>query len=138
MDKGTRIYAGLLLAVVIALVLSARYQPADVRALNGLLKDDPELSAYPYPFRVLRLEAGTAVMSTPRSATMPVQRMIGAVESVAAGLPDNDPVYLRAQQRLADTQARARELVLADPAVMRVRWELDEAWLARRGIQLLQ
>jgi hypothetical protein len=134
MDRGTRIYAVLLLAIVLALVMMSLYQPANVRALNHVLETDAEVSAYPYPFRVLRVEQGTAVMGTPRSAAMPVARMIAAVAPEAAGLPDTDPVYLRAQQRLADTQARARSLVLADPAIERVRWELDENWLSAHGI----
>ena len=134
MDRGTRIYAVLLLAIVLVLVMVSVYQPAEVRALNQLLENDAEVSAYPYPFRVLRVEQGMAVMGTPRSASMPVARMIAAVAPEAAGLLETDPVYLRAQQRLADTQARARSLVLGDAAIERVRWELDEAWLRGHGV----
>jgi hypothetical protein len=137
MDRGTRIYAGLLLAIVLVLLMLAFYQPADVRALNRVLENDTEVSAYPYPFRVLRVEQATAVMGTPRSAVMPVARMIAAVAPGAAGLSVTDPVYLRAQQRLADTQTRARSLVLADAAIERVRWELDETWLTGHGITSL-
>lgn len=137
MDRGTRIYAGILAALVLAVVAVAVYQPPEVRRLNRLLADDAMLSAYPYPFRVLRLEGNTAVMGTPRSPAMPVERMIGAVAPGMEQRPVTDPGYLRAQQRLADTQAHARALVLADPDVERVRWELDETWLTRHGIPLL-
>lgn len=134
MDRGTRRYAAILAAVVLVVVALAFYQPADVRRLNRMLAADDSLRDYPYPFRVLRLEQGTAVMGTPRSPAMPVERMIGAVAPGMEKRAVTDPGYLAAQQRLADTQAHARALVLADPAVERVRWELDQTWLVAHGV----
>jgi len=79
MNRGTRIYAAVLATLVLALAIAALYQPADVRRLNSLLADDPALADYAYHFRVLSIKGRTAGMSSPRSAAVPVQRMIGAI-----------------------------------------------------------
>jgi len=136
MDRGTRIYAAALAGLVLALTLAALYQPTEVRRLNRLLADEPALADYAYPFQVLSVKGRTAEMSSPRSAEMPVQRMIGAIRPELKNAPVDDPAYLRAQQELADHQARAKALVLSDPDIDSVRWVLDESWLARRGIQV--
>jgi hypothetical protein len=136
LDRGTKIYAAVLSALVLALVFAAEYQPSKVRELNRQLAADAQLASYPYPFRVLRIEGKTAVMASPRSADMPVQRMIGALDPSLARRAGDDPDFLRAQQQLADRQAQARALVLADAAIESVRWELDTDWLRRHGIQV--
>lgn len=136
LDRGTRIYAAVLAAIALAFTVAVLYEPPKLRDLNRLLAADPQLAAYPYPFRVLRVEEATAVMGSPRSAEVPVRRVLGAIEPAVAGLADDDPAYQAAQQRLADTQNHARERVLADPEIKAVRWELDADWLRAQGIQL--
>lgn len=136
LDRGTKIYAAVLGVLALAVVFAVLYEPPKVRELNRVLGEDPELSAYAYPFRVLRVEGATAVMGSPRSAAVPVQRMIGAIEPGLAGRGGDDPDFQRAQQRLADLQAHARARVLADPDITAVRWELDADWLRARGIQV--
>jgi hypothetical protein len=135
MDRGTRVYAAVLAALVLALVFAALYQPAKVSRLNALLADEPALADYTYPFRVLSVEGRIAAMSSPRSPVMPVQQMIGAIHPELKNTPVDEAAYLRAQQQLADHQARAKALVLSDPDIDAVRWVLDETWLARRGIR---
>lgn len=136
LDRGTKIYAAVLGALVLVAVFAVLYESPKVSALNRMLAEDPELSGYAYPFRVLRIEGATAVMGTPRSAAVPVQRMIGAIEPGLAGRGGDDPDFQRAQQRLADLQAHARARVLADPDITAVRWELDADWLRARGIDV--
>ncbi len=136
MDRGTRIYAYLLLALALVLAFAIFYQPEQVRTLNRKLADDPELSRYPYPFRVLRVRGTTAEMSSPRSASMPVERVIGAIYPGLENMPVTDPAYQHAQQDLAEHQGRAKRLVLSEPGINAVQWQLDESWLARQGVQL--
>jgi len=138
MDRGTRIYAYILSALVTVVLVTVMYQPAKVRELNDMLADDGQLAAYPYPFRVVSIKGGTAEMRSPRSASMPVQRMIGAIHPELKDRSVDDPAYLRAQLALAEHQALAKRLVLADPDIDSVHWTLDEAWLDQRGIQALR
>ena len=42
-----------------------------VDEINAVLASDVELEGYPYTFRVLRIEDGVAVVSSPRSAEVP-------------------------------------------------------------------
>ncbi len=135
MDRGTRLYSIFLIAIVVMLVFVALYKPARVRALNEILENDASLAAYPYQFRVLSVKNGIAVMSTPRSTSMPVQRMIGAIYPQLRQIPVTDPAYLQAQKELAEHQALARSLITADPAINDVRWSLDHTWLVQHGIQ---
>ncbi|HHH40364.1 MAG TPA: glutamate-ammonia-ligase adenylyltransferase [Sedimenticola sp.] len=135
LDRGTRIYAAFLLALILGLVLLALYEPPRVAELNDLLESDPQVSASPYPFRVLRVEGATAVMSTPRSPAVPVERVLGLLFPEVAGQPGDAPAFQAAQQRLARIQTRARDLVLEAPDIDHVRWELDRDWLMRHGIQ---
>lgn len=134
LDRGTRIYAAVLAAVVLAFTAAVLYEPPRLRDLNRALAADAQVAAYPYPFRVRRIEGGTAVMGSPRSAELPVRRVLGVLEPAVAGLADDDPAYLAAQQRLAETQNHARERVLADPGITAVRWELDADWLRAQGV----
>jgi hypothetical protein len=135
LDRGTKIYAGVLAIVVLAGLFAVLYQPTKVRELNRLLATDAQLAAYPYAFRVLCIEGDTAVMGSPRSAEVPVQQMIGAIDPSLAHSSGDDPKFLRAQQQLADYQSRARALALADAEIESVRWELDVDWLRAQGIQ---
>lgn len=58
----------LLVMLVAALfVLWLVMRGTGVISLNNSLRDDPRLAEYVYPFRVLRIEGDTAVMTTLRS-----------------------------------------------------------------------
>ena len=135
LDRGTRIYALFLLALILGLLFLALYQPPKVRELNRLLSSDPALSSFPYPFRVLHVEGSTAVMGTPRSPGMPVQQVLPLLFPETAGRSTDSPAFQEAQKRLAKMQARARRLVAQDPEIDKVRWELDRDWLAQHGLQ---
>jgi hypothetical protein len=109
-----------------------------VAALNQAVqeKGSPALRGYPYAFRVLRLEGSAAVMATPRSSAMPVYRMIGALYPSLAGKAPDSPDVIAAEKELANVQSEARRIVLEQPGVTEVKWELDENWLIGHGISL--
>lgn len=109
-----------------------------VEALNRAIRETgtPALRAYPYAFRVLRAEGGLAVMATPRSPEVPVYRMIGAIYPTLAGRAPNDPDFVAAEKELAKIQSEARQIVLEQPGVSGVKWELDQNWLIAHGIPL--
>lgn len=137
LDRGTRIYIGVLAAVALTLVL-AWLLSLDPRVwtINGRLREEPAIAAYPFPFRVLEIRDGIAVVASPRSPEVSVMRFLGLIEP---GLGDADPDAPRAvaaQERLAEVQARVRALVEAEPDIRGVRWRLDTDWFASRGVRL--
>lgn len=136
MSRGIQIYAAGLILLATVLLFKSLYVPEEVRALNLLLKQDEVISNYPYPFRVLSVEGETAVMSSPRSVDVPVPLMIHAIQPELEGISVNEPAYQKAQQALADHQARAATLVVAADGIRRVRWQLDTSWLKQHGIRV--
>ncbi|WP_303903506.1 hypothetical protein [Thiohalomonas denitrificans] len=135
MDRATRIYAWFLLAVGIAWLIWALYEDPQVSAINDVLSQDTELATYPYPFRVLRVEGNTAVVSTPRSPQVPVARIIGILYPAVAGQSVQSPAFQQAQMDLAKHQQRAKAVITIQPGIDAVRWELDRRWLAGHGIE---
>jgi len=131
-----RMLSALLLLMLLAGLwfLFARQASPEVRQLNARLAADPMLAAYPYPFRVLRLQDTSAVMSSPRSAQMSVHRMISAIDPGLENIAVDDSRFRVAQQRLAEHQAHAAELVLQSDRVDDIEWELDTRWLSEHGI----
>ncbi len=136
MDSFTRNYSILLGAIVFGLLawwLSSIWQPR-VWEINEGLESDPELSAYVYQFRVVDLDNGVAILSTPRSFDVPAMRFLEIVRPDLAGKAQDDPAMIAAQQDLIDHQKRAQGLVMAQPDVRRVDWRLDVKWLADHGV----
>ena len=130
------------IALIVVLALGAywfglRTDPR-VAALNQAIqeKSSPALRDYLYPFRVLRLEGTVAVMATPRSPAVPVYRMIGALYPSLAGKAPDNPDFVAAEKELAKVQSEAKKIVLEQPGVTEVKWELDENWLISHGISL--
>ncbi len=136
MDRGTRNYAIFLALLVSGLLFVALYEDPKVSSLNDLLEQDPQVASFPYSFRVLRVANGVATMSTPRSSRVPVARVLGILFPSVAGKSEASAAYQKAQKRLATVQTRARDMVLQDPEIHRVSWELDRDWLARHGVQI--
>ncbi|NEX23246.1 hypothetical protein G3480_23605 [Thiorhodococcus mannitoliphagus] len=136
MDRFTRNYSILLgLAVVIGLFfwIQSAWQPK-VWELDEVLTSDPTLVDYPYQFRVRSLDNGTAIISTPRSFDIPAIRFLEIINPKLAGKAQDDPEMIAAQQDLIDHQKRAMGLILAQPGVDTVDWQLDTQWLADHGI----
>ncbi|WP_221794877.1 hypothetical protein [Oceanobacter mangrovi] len=134
MSRGMQFYSVFVAMLVILVLFKWLYQPGDVRSLNDLLAQDSYLSEYPYHFHVIRVENGTAVMSSPRSAAVSVPEMISAINPELANVSISDPRYQQAQQQLADHQSYARALVLGAEHVSAVQWQLDVGWLKANGI----
>lgn len=126
--------------VVLALVLAAlvywMQRDRQVDALNEAIarNGSAALRAYPYQFRVLRLENGVATMTTPRSPQVPVYRMIRAIDPNLKPRDTRDPDFVAAEKALAAVQEEARRIVLSQPEVKSVKWELDRNWLIDHGI----
>lgn len=109
-----------------------------VKALNQAIqaKSSPALKDYPYPFKVLRMEGSIAVMGTPRSPAIPVYRMISAIDPALSGKTPDNPDFIAAEKDLAKVQSEARRIVLAQPGISDVKWELDRNWLISHQIPL--
>jgi hypothetical protein len=138
MDKFTRNYSIILGVVVVALLawwINSIWQP-EAWKINDMLDEDAELADYPYQFRVKRFENGVATISTPRNFQVPAIRFLEVIRPELAGLAQDDPKMIEAQQGLIDHQKRTQGLVLAHPGVERVDWELDVQWLADHGVQV--
>jgi len=136
LDRGTKIYAAVLGAIVLGLVFLALYEPPIVANLNDRLEADEQVGSFPYAFRVLRIDNGTAVMSTPRSSAVPVAQVLDKIFPGLGNADPASPLFQELQEQLATVQKRAKAIVLEDPDIKRVQWELDRDWLSTYGITL--
>lgn len=137
LDRGTKIYAGVLGAILLAGFL-AWLLSLDSRLgeIEEMFKNDPELAAYPYQFQAQAIEGRTAVMSTPRSTSLPAVRFLGMIKPALANKSEQDPAVIAAQKELGRLQSKVRKLVTSREDIDRVRWQLDKDWYASRGIML--
>ena len=137
MDRYTRNYL-ILLSLIAAGILAWWLSSLDFRAseINDILADDPQIAAYPYPFRVISVSNGSATLSSPRSFEVPVIRFLGIIQPRLAGKAQTDPEVMAAQAELVRVQKQAAKLAKAQPDVDRVRWQLDRDWYLERGISL--
>jgi hypothetical protein len=128
----------IVIALLVALDWAIRRPDGQTRQLNDVLveKASPQLKAYPYQFRVLRVEGDTAVMSTPRNFDSPAFRMLGKLYPDINVKDHNNPAFIEVERLLGRMQDEAKDLVLAQPGIASVRWELDRDWLRRQGIEV--
>lgn len=136
MSRGMKIYAFFIAALALTVMVNIFYEPSEVRALNAVLKQDEKLNSYPYRFRVLAVKNGVAVMTSPRSADVPVPVIIKVIDPSLQNVSVSEERFFEAQQTLADLQAYAREQVMAQEGISRVIWKLDEEWLLSHGVKL--
>ena len=129
-----------LVAVALLVVLdwAIRRPDGQTRQLNAVLaeKAGPELKAYPYQFQVLRVEGNAAVMSTPRNFDAPAFLMLGKLYPDINVKDNNNPKFIEVERLLGRVQDEAKDIVLAQPGIAAVRWELDRNWLRRQGIEV--
>ena len=114
------------------------WQGMTVINLNNGIQEHSELADYPYPFRVLRVEGSTTVMSTIRSPHIATTQALRELFPSLRGVSENSREFQRAEREFARLQARASEVVLASPSVERVRWELDDNWYYLNDMKLRQ
>ncbi|NJD25431.1 MAG: hypothetical protein FIB06_08485 [Betaproteobacteria bacterium] len=126
----------IVLSFLIALDWAIRRPDAQTRQLNAVLVDkaSPQLKAYPYQFRVLRVEGNTVVMSTPRNFDVPAFRMLAVLYPDINVKDNNNPKFIEVERLLGHVQDEAKDIVLGEPGIASVRWELDRDWLRRHGI----
>ena len=136
MDKFSRNYSIALALVVAALLVVFTYDNPELAELNTLLGADSELAAYPYSFRVLRIDDQVATMTTPRSPEFPAYRALGLLFPDLANLPQEDPRLMQGQIEMAGLQEHAKDIVLRTEHVSQVEWEIDRQWLSGHGVQL--
>jgi len=131
-------WAILLLLFLVGLDWYIRAPDARSRALTGVIATQAgaELKAYPYQFRVMKMEGETAVMSTPRNRDVPALRALGVLYPQIDTKNPNDPAFIAAEQLLGRVQSEARVIVLAQPGIKAVRWELDRDWLTAHHIDV--
>lgn len=137
LDRGTKIYAAILASICLSILL-AWLVTLDFRVgeIDSMLKQDSQISSYPYPFRALEIQGNTAVMSSPRSREMPAVRFISLIRPDLKNLNEQHPKLIEAQQELAAVQSKVRKLVLSREDIDRVNWRIDKEWFAGRGIWL--
>jgi len=137
MDRFTRIYLAVLVLVAIAgFGWWISGWDSRVSQINAIIAEEPELATYPYTFRVLSLENGTAEISSPRSAEVPVIQFLRIVYPEFANSSVMDDSVMAAQDRLARMQSRAAKLVSDMDDVESIRWTIDRQWYAANGIYL--
>ena len=96
------------------------------------------LKNYPYRFRVMKVNGETAVVSSPRSVEVPALKVLGVLYPEINTKDPNDPAFIAAEQLLGQVQAEARSIVLAQPGIKNVHWELDRDWLVAHHVEVPQ
>jgi hypothetical protein len=138
MTMKKRYWAILVVLFLIGLDWSIRAPDSRSRGLTATIEAQASapLKDYPYAFRVMKVEGETAVMSTPRNVEVPAFKALGVLYPQIDTRNPNDPAFIAAEQLLGRVQAEARAIVLAQPGIKAVRWELDRDWLAAHGIEV--
>lgn len=121
----------IVLALLVVLDAAIRRPDARSRELNRAIAAEAsqQLRDYPYPFRVLRVSGSTAVMGTPRNYEMPAFKVLGALYPKVNVKDANNPAFIALEKTLGEVQGEARAIVLRQPGIKSVLWELDRDWL---------
>jgi hypothetical protein len=108
------------------------------RQLNDVLEAQAsaKLKSYPYHFHVMKVSGETAFMSTPRNVQVPAFKALAVLYPQVNTRDPNDPAFIVAEQLLGDVQSEARTIVLTQPGIKDVRWELDRDWLSAHYIEI--
>lgn len=96
----------------------------------------PKLKNYPYKFRVMKVDGTTALVSTPRNFDVPAFKALAVLYPDINTKNPNDPAFISAEQLLGEVQSEARAIVLAQPGIKDVSWELDRDWLRKHFIEV--
>lgn len=96
----------------------------------------PKLKSYPYKFWVIKVNGATALVSTPRNFDVPAFKALAVLYPEIDTKNPNDPAFIAAEQLLGEVQSEARAIVLAQPGIKDVSWELDRDWLKKHFIEV--
>lgn len=131
-------WALLVIALLVLLDWAIRRPDPQSRDLNAIIKAQasPQLKAYPYQFHVLRVEGETAVMATPRNFQSPAFRFLAVLYPEINVKDHNNPSFIAVEKLLGQVQDEAKNIVLAQPGIKQVKWELDREWLTRHHIEV--
>ena len=131
----------LILLFLIGLDWYIRTPDSRSRELTGAIQTQAseKLKNYPYKFRVMKVmgtNGETAVISTPRNVEVPAFKALGVLYPGIDTKNPNDPAFIAVEQLLGEVQSEARSIVLSQPGIKEVRWELDRDWLAAHYIEV--
>lgn len=137
LDRGTKIYAavlgGILLLVLLGWLLMLDFRLGEI---DALIQQDQQAAAYPYSFRALDIIGTTAIISSPRSNTMPAFSFLGIINPSLSNKSAQDPQVIAAQKELAAIQSKVKKRVLGRDDIDKVRWRIDKEWFSQKGIWL--
>lgn len=136
-----RYWAILILLFLVGLDWVIRAPDSRSRQLTAALEAQAseKLKSYPYKFWVMKVgepDGSTAFISTPRSFQVPALNMLGILYPKINTKNPNDPAFIAVEKLLGEVQTEARAIVLAQPGIKEVRWELDRDWLVAHGIEV--
>lgn len=133
-----RYWAIIVLLFLVWLDWYIRAPDAQARRLTEVIatQGSAKLKSYPYKFWVMKVDGKTAVLSTPRNFDVPAFKALGALYPDINTKDANDPKFIAAEHLLGEVQSEARAIVLAQPGIGDVRWELDRAWLKSKFIDV--
>lgn len=95
-----------------------------------------KLKSYPYQFWVVKVVGDTAYLSTPRNYDVPAFKALAVLYPDIDTKDANNPAFIAAEQKLGEVQSEARAILLAQPGVKDVQWELDRDWVNAHHIEL--
>lgn len=127
-----------LLAFLVGLDWYIRAPDSASRHLTSAIESQgsTKLKAYPYKFWVIKVKDGTAYVSTPRSFDVPAFKALAVLYPEVNTKNPNDPAFIATEKLLGEVQSEAAAIVLAQPGIKEVRWELDRDWLRAHFIEV--
>lgn len=133
-----RYWAPLALVAIIVLDWFIHAPQWGARSVTGAINEaaSPALKNYPYKFWVMRIEGETAVVSTPRNVDVPAAKMLAVLYPNINTKDANDPAFIAVEQELGKVQSEVRGIVLRQPGIKDMRWELDRDWLVSHYIDV--
>ena len=127
-----------LLAFLVGLDWYIRAPDSAARKLSSAIEaqGSAKLKAYPYKFWVIKVKDGTAYVSTPRSFDVPAFKALAVLYPDVNTKNPNDPAFIATEKLLGEVQSEASAIVMAQPGIKEVRWELDRDWLRAHFIEV--
>lgn len=134
----TRYWVILVVIFLVGLDWYIRAPDSRARELTSAIEQQasPELKNYPYKFWVIKVTGDTAYVSTPRNFDVPAIKMLAVLYPDLNTKNTNDPAFIAASQLLGRVQDEAQRIVLEQPGIKSVKWELDRDWLKAHFIEV--